>query len=49
VRAGEVRAGLTARVFAKDFDRVLGSIESLGKVVNKDVREEASILNADVS
>ena len=38
VRDGEVRASLTARVFARDFDRVLGSIESLGKVVNKDVR-----------
>ena len=49
VRDGEVRASLTARVFAKDFDRVLGSIESLGKVVNKDVREGGTIPNADVS
>ena len=49
VRDGEVRASLTARVFAKDFDRVLGSIESLGKVVNKDIREGSTIPNADVS
>ena len=49
VRDGEVRVSLTARVFAKDFDRVLGSIESLGKVVNKDVREGGTIPNADVS
>ena len=49
VRDGEVRASLTARVFAKDFDRVLGSIKSLGKVVNKDVREGSTIPKADVS
>ena len=49
VRDGEVRASLTARVFTKDFDQVLGSIESLGKVVNKDVREGPTIPNADVS
>ena len=49
MRDGEVRASLTTRVFAKDFDRALGSIESLGKVVNKDVREGSTIPNADVS
>ncbi|NQW22949.1 MAG: DUF4349 domain-containing protein [SAR202 cluster bacterium] len=39
VQDGTERAILTARVFAKDFDRVLSAIESQGKVKAKEVRE----------
>ena len=49
VRDGGVRASLTARVFARDFDRVLGSIESQGQVVNKDVREGNILPQAEFS
>jgi hypothetical protein len=49
VRDGRVRASLTARVFAKDFDRVLVSIESQGEVVSKDVREGSTLPNDEVS
>lgn len=39
VQDGTERAILTARVFAKDFDRVLSAIEAQGKVKGKEVRE----------
>lgn len=43
VRDDKERADLTLRVFAADFHRTLSSIESLGLVLSKEIREGATI------
>jgi hypothetical protein len=44
VKAGRTRADISLRVFAKDFNGAMATIESEGKVLSKEVREGAPVV-----
>ncbi|MCH8894187.1 MAG: DUF4349 domain-containing protein, partial [Chloroflexi bacterium] len=49
VQNGAERANLTVRVFAKDFNRVVFTIETMGEINNKEVQEGTVFQNAETT
>ena len=49
VQNGAERANLTVRVFAKDFNRVVSTIETMGEVNNKEVQEGTGLQDAETT
>ncbi len=49
VQNGAERANMTVRVFAKDFNRVVSAIESMGKVTGKEVREGTGLKDSEAT